>query len=65
MPFQMYTADGESHGKGRNKCNRCIIRAKKLFRRIVPRMEDAIKRLFTFWQIIAFCLTFSNLRDEK
>jgi len=50
----MYAADGESHGKGRNKCNRCIIRAKKLFMRIVPRMEYAIKRLVTFWQVIAF-----------
>lgn len=65
MPFQMCIADGESHGKGRNNCNRYIIRAKKLFMRIAPRMEDAIKRLFTFWQVIAFCLTFSNLRDEK
>lgn len=33
--------------------------------RVVPRIEDAIKRLFTFWQIIAFCLTFIRVRYEK
>ncbi|KAJ7397583.1 hypothetical protein BTVI_133999 [Pitangus sulphuratus] len=109
MDGQMYPADGESHGKGRNKCNRCIKRAKKLFMRIVPRIEDAcnrtclsrlalaflaisalvasvgrallkssftkpshddddedaIERLFTFWQIIGFCLTSFSVGDEK
>lgn len=33
--------------------------------RIVPRIEDSIKRLFTFGRRIAFYLTFSNLRDEE
>lgn len=65
MLFQMYTADGESHEKGRNKCNRCVIRVKRLFMRIVTRMEGAMKKLLSFWQIIAFCLILSNLRGEK
>lgn len=33
--------------------------------RVVLRTEDAIKRPFTYWQIIAFCLTFITVRDEK
>lgn len=33
--------------------------------RIVPRIEDSIKRLFTFGWRITFYLTFSYLRDEK
>lgn len=33
--------------------------------RVVPRIEDGIKRLFTLWQIISFCLTFITVRDEK
>lgn len=61
----MSAADGESQEKGRNKCNRCITRPKELFVRIVPRIEDSIKRLFTFGRRITFYLTFSNLRDEK
>lgn len=62
MPFQMSTAHGESQKKRRNKCNRCIAKAKKLFVRIVPITEDSIKRLFTYGQRITFCLTFSDLR---
>lgn len=65
MPFQMSTAHGESQEKRRNKCNRCIAKAKKLFVRIVPITEDSIKRLFTYGQRITFCLTFSDLRDEN
>lgn len=33
--------------------------------RVVPRIEYGIKRLFTLWQIIAFCLSFITVRDEK
>lgn len=62
MLFQMSAADEESQEKRRNKCNRCITRAKKLFVRIVPITEDSIKRLFIYGQRITFCLTFSNLR---
>lgn len=33
--------------------------------RVVSKIKDGIKRSFTFWQIITFCLTFITVRDEK